>query len=129
MDEDTRIALHRSQVIDLTTTGRRTGEPRRVEIFLHDQDGLLFITGMPRADQTRAWIHNITADPDVIVHLKRGATADLPATARVVTDARERRPLIEAAARRWGRDDIDAMMAHSPLIVLTVDGDLPVSGG
>ncbi len=128
MDETTRTALHRNQVIDLTTTGRRTGQARRIEIFLHQDRGLLFISGLPR-ERTRAWIHNITADPRVIVHLKQSVVADIPATARVVTDPDERRPLIEAAARRWGRTDIPAMLAHSPLIVLTVDDDTPPARG
>ena len=119
--DDIRAALHRSQVIDLTTTGRRTGQLRRIEIFLHSDDGRLFITGMPRADRTRDWIHNIGADPHVVVHLKRSVVADVPATARVVTDPVERRPLIESAARRWGRTDVPAMLRHSPLIVLTID--------
>ncbi len=121
MDERVRTALHHSQVIDMTTTGRRTGQPRRIEIFLHHDGGALFITGLPRTDRTRAWIHNITADPRVTLHLKQTLAADVPATARVVTDPTERRPYIEAAARRWRRTDIDAMLAHSPLIVLTVD--------
>lgn len=121
MNDTIRAALHRSQVIDLTTTGRRTGQPRRIEIFLHADDGRLFITGMPRADRTRDWIHNISADPHVVVHLKEAVVADVPATARVVDDPDERRPLIEAAARRWRRTDIEDMMRHSPLIVLTVD--------
>lgn len=119
MDKDVNDALHRSQLIDLTTTGRRSGLPRRIEIFLHADDGVLFITGMPRPDRTRDWIHNITADPHVIVHLKQGLEVDVPATARVITDPHEARPLIEAAARRWRRDDVDDMIAHSPLIVLT----------
>ena len=121
MDERVRTALHRSQVIDMTTTGRRTGVPRRIEIFLHHDDDELFISGMPRADRTRAWIHNITADPHVTLHLKQTLAADVPATARVVTDPAERRPYIGAAARRWRRTDVDAMLAHSPLVVLTVD--------
>jgi deazaflavin-dependent oxidoreductase (nitroreductase family) len=120
VDESTRKALHQSQVIDLTTTGRRSGQPRKIEIFLHDQDGRLFISGVPRADRTRNWIHNITADPHVVVHLKQSVAADIPAIARVVTDPAERRPLMEAAARRWGRHDVDEMVRHSPLIVLTV---------
>lgn len=95
--------------------------PRRIEIFLHHEDGVLFITGMPRPDRTRDWIRNIAADPHVIVHLKQGIEADVPATARVITDPHEARPLIEAAARRWRRDDVDDMIAHSPLIVLTAD--------
>lgn len=123
VDDATRAALHRSQVIDLTTTGRRTGQQRRIEIFLHDKDGQLFITGMPRADRTRDWIHNVEADPHVVVHVKESVVADVPATARVVTDPGERLPLIEAAARRWGRTDVADMLQHSPLIVLRIDGD------
>lgn len=116
----TLAALNHSQIIDLTTTGRRTGRQRRIEIFLHHDDDQLFITGMPRADRTRDWIHNIEADPHVVVHLKQSVVADVPATARVVTDPVERRPFIEAAARRWRRTDVPEMLRHSPLIVLTV---------
>jgi deazaflavin-dependent oxidoreductase (nitroreductase family) len=121
VDEAVRAALTHSQLIDLTTTGRRTGRPRRIEIYLHHDAGRLFISGMPRADRTRSWIHNIGADPHVVIHLKQTVVADVPATARVVTDTEERRPLIEAAARRWGRTDVPEMLLHSPLIVLTVD--------
>jgi deazaflavin-dependent oxidoreductase (nitroreductase family) len=120
VNDTTRTALHQSQVIDLTTTGRRTGQPRRIEIFLHSDDGQLFITGMPRAERTRDWIHNVTADPHVVVHPKQSVTVDVPATARVISDPAERRPFIEAAARRWGRTDVEEMLQHSPLIVLTV---------
>ncbi len=119
----TRAALSHSQVIDLTTTGRRSGQPRRIEIFLHHDDDQLYITGMPRADRTRDWIHNIAADPHVVVHLKQSVVADVAATARVVTDPEERRPYIEAAARRWRRTDVPEMLQYSPLIVLTVDPD------
>ncbi len=121
MDEKIADALHRSQVIDLTTTGRRSGQPRTIEIYLHEKDGTLFITGIPRADRTRDWIHNITADPRVVVHLKQSVDVDLPATARVVTDPDERRPLMAAAAQHWGRTDVDEMVRHSPLIVLTTN--------
>lgn len=117
-----RAALFHSQIIDLTTTGRRTGQPRRIEIFLHNDDGQLFITGMPQPGRTRDWIYNIQADPRVVVHLKQSVVADVPAKARVVTDPEERRPLIEAAARRWGRTDVPDMLRHSPLILLTIDG-------
>ncbi|MFL6079044.1 MAG: nitroreductase family deazaflavin-dependent oxidoreductase [Ornithinibacter sp.] len=125
LDDATRAALNQSQVIDLTTTGRRTGQPRRIEIFLHHDDGRLYITGMPRADRTRDWIHNIAADPHVVVHLKQSVVADVPATARVVTDLDERRPFIEAAAKRWRRTDVPEMLQHSPLIVLSVGGTEP----
>jgi deazaflavin-dependent oxidoreductase (nitroreductase family) len=119
----TRTALNHSQVIDLTTIGRRTGQLRRIEIFLHNEDRRLFITGMPRKDRTRDWIHNIGADSHVVVHLKQSVVADVPATARVVTNPDERRPLTEAAAKRWGRTDVPDMLRNSPLIVLTIDDD------
>ncbi|GAB3055716.1 hypothetical protein GCM10027053_15860 [Intrasporangium mesophilum] len=128
MSEATRAALNHSQIIDLTTTGRRTGQHRRIEIFLHHDDDQLFITGMPRADRTRDWIYNIDADPHVVIHLKKTVVVDVPATARVITDPEERRPFIEAAARRWRRTDVADMLRHSPLIVLTVDEPADESG-
>lgn len=124
-----RAALDQSQIIDLTTMGRRTGQPRRVEIFLHSDDGRLFITGMPRVDRTRDWIHNIRANPRIVIHLKQAVVADVSAVARVVTDPDERRPLIESAAKRWRRTDVEDMMRHSPLIVVTPDVALAERGG
>jgi deazaflavin-dependent oxidoreductase (nitroreductase family) len=122
LDADIRTALARGGVIDLTTTGRRTGLPRRIEIYLHSNDGRLHISGMPLAGRTRAWIRNVEADPAVTIHLKRGVEADLPAAARVVTDEAERRAVLALVARTWGRTDIDEMVAHSPLIEVEVPG-------
>jgi deazaflavin-dependent oxidoreductase (nitroreductase family) len=123
VDATIRNALDHSQVIDLTTTGRRSGQPRRIEIFLHNLDGRLVISGIPRAGRTRAWLHNVAADGRVTLHLKGPfATADVPATARVVADPAERRQLLEGVARSWKRTDLDVMVAHSPLIEVTVPG-------
>ena len=123
MDATVRAALDRSQTIDLTTTGRRSGEPRRIEIVLHNLDGRLVISGMPVAGRTRAWLHNVEADPAVTIHLKNGGVmADVSGAARVVTDPVERRALLEGVARNWGRTDVDVMMEHSPQIEVTVPG-------
>ncbi len=122
MDPAIRAALNRGGVIDITTTGRRTGRPRRIEIVLHNIGGRPVISGQPRRDHTRAWIRNLQADPRLTVHLKRGVTADLAATARVVTDEAERRELLVEVARSWRRTDLDAMVAWSPLIVLSIPG-------
>ncbi len=125
MDPAIRAALDRSQVIDLTTVGRRSGEPRRIEVFLHNLDGRLVISGRPDPTRTRAWLQNVAADPAVTLHLKHGVAADVPATARVVSDPAERRALLEGVARNWGRTDLDVMQAHSPLIELDVEGHPP----
>ena len=82
MDSTIRAALGRNQTIDLTTTGRRTGAPRRIEVYLHSLDGRLVISGRPNPGRTRAWIHNVAADPGVTLHLKQGARVDVPGKAR-----------------------------------------------
>ena len=123
MDDSIRNALDHSQVIDITTTGRRTGQARRIEIFIHNLAGRLVISGMPMAGRTRAWIHNLEADPALVIHLKGPlAVADVPAMARVITEPVERRALLEGVARNWNRTDLDQMVAHSPLVEVSVEG-------
>jgi deazaflavin-dependent oxidoreductase (nitroreductase family) len=122
VDEWVRRALGRNGVVDLVTTGRRTGQARRVEIYLHSIDGHLYVSGIPRADRPRAWLLNVAAHPEVTIHLKLGVAADLQGRARVIDDERERRDLIPRIAANWGRTDIEAMVAHSPLIEVVVPG-------
>ena len=120
MNDAIRTALARGGVIDLTTTGRKSGEPRRIEIVLHVIDDRLVISGAPRREK-RAWLANIEADPRVTVHLKRDVVADLPGAVRVVTDESERRELLAHVARNWGRGDLDLMVRYSPLIEVVLD--------
>jgi deazaflavin-dependent oxidoreductase (nitroreductase family) len=124
MDERVRRALTHGQVIDITTTGRRTGQPRRIEIVDHVIDGRIYISGTPRP-RTRAWIHNLSADPRLTIHLKGSVPADVPATARIVTDDDERRRVFEwIAAHAWPNADPALMQTMSPLIeVSPLEGD------
>ena len=121
MDVEIRRALSHGQVIDITTTGRLTGLPRRIEIVFHVFDGRIYISGMPRADRVRAWLRNLEADPRMTVHLKGPVQADLAATARVISEPDERRAILEKVARVWRRDP-EPMVAYSPLIEVTIDG-------
>ena len=120
MDDQTRRQLSRGHTIDITTIGRRTGEPRRIEIVFHNFDGRLYISGTP-SDRKRAWLLNLEADPHFTFHLKGSHAADLPATARVVTDEAERRDVLAGVARAWRRDDLDDMVLYSPLIEVRLD--------
>jgi deazaflavin-dependent oxidoreductase (nitroreductase family) len=117
-------ALAHGHTIDMTTTGRRSGEPRRIEIVFHNLDGRIYISGIPNAHHPRAWLQNLEADPSLTIHLKGPVVADLPATARVMTDPDERRPIIERIARIWHRDP-ETMQAHSPLIEVSIEGYTP----
>lgn len=125
MDPAIRAALDRGGIVDITTTGRQSGEPRRIEIVFHNVGGRVVISGMPIRERPRAWLRNLEADPRLTLHLKQGVTADLPATARIVTDEAERRELLVHVARNWSRTDVDAMVAWSPLIELSVPGYAP----
>jgi hypothetical protein len=75
----------------------------------------------------RSWLANIRADPRVTFHLKGPVKADLPATAREVTEPVERRQVMEQVARNWGRTDVDRMVVQSPLIEVIPD-ELAASG-
>lgn len=122
MNDQIRKSLARGHTIDITTTGRKTGELRRIEIVFHNIDGRLFITGQPRADRKRAWLLNLETEPHLTLHLKGSTQADLPATARVVTDEAERRSIAEwVVANAWTNQDADKMAAYSPMIEVTVD--------
>ncbi len=123
MDEDIRRALSHGQTIDITTTGRRSGLPRRIEIVFHNFDGRIYISGLP-SRRKRAWIANLEADPHLTLHLKgRRVTADLPATARVINDEAERQAILPRIAAVWRRQDLDSMIRFSPLIEVKVEAD------
>jgi deazaflavin-dependent oxidoreductase (nitroreductase family) len=119
-------ALLQGGTIDMTTTGRRSGKPRRIEIVFFNFDGRVYISGMPGR---RAWIANLAADPRLTIHLKRGVLADLPATARIITGEAERRPIIERVCTAWNRmDRLEAFVAGAPLIEVTFDDPLLLTG-
>ncbi|SRR5712692_6585609 len=113
-------ALERGHTIDITTTGRRSGEPRRIEIMFHNIDGRIYISGEPYP-RKRRWLLNLEADPHFTFHLKGKTRADLPAVARAIDDKAERRAILPHVARAWGRTDVDRMVQQSPLIEVTLD--------
>jgi deazaflavin-dependent oxidoreductase (nitroreductase family) len=119
--------LRHGHTIDITTTGARTGLPRRIEIVFHSFEGHLYISGMP-SRRTRGWLHNLRANPRFTFHLKQLLQADLPATAREITDPVERREVLTKVARVW-RQDLEAMMRFSPLVEATIDGYAPAPVG
>ncbi len=121
MNEQVRQALATGQVIDITTTGGRSGRPRRIEIVFHNFWGRLYITGMASAERTRAWLLNLGTDPNFTFHLKGAVQVDLPATARVVTDDAERRVVFAQVVKVWEGQDIEAMTRWSPLVEVTIE--------
>jgi deazaflavin-dependent oxidoreductase (nitroreductase family) len=119
MDAAVREALNKNGTIDITTTGRKTGEARRIEIMFHAIDGHVYISGYPRP-RKRDWLQNLEAHPSFTFHLKETVKADLPATARAINDAAERRKVLQAVSKTWNLD-IDTMVEQSPLVEVTFD--------
>lgn len=115
---DVRDALARGGLIDITTHGRKTGQPRRIEIAFHNVDGRVLLSGRP--GHPRDWVANLAADPRMTFHLKRGLVADLPARGRVITDHAERERLLVPIARGWGMD-LATMVHSAPLVEVTFD--------
>lgn len=118
--EAVAAALQRGHTIDITTTGRRSGEPRRLEIVFHNVGGRIYVSGTPYPKK-RKWLLNLEADPHLTFHLKGKTRADLPATARVIDDEAERRTVLPHIAQAWGRKDLEQMVRYSPLIEVTMD--------
>ncbi len=114
LDPKVQEALEKDLIIDITTTGRKSGDARRVEIWFHNLDGILYITGLPGA---RGWYANLLADPRMTFHLKETAVADLPALATPITDPTENRRILHAICSKQDTlDQLDARVAGAPLI-------------
>jgi F420H(2)-dependent quinone reductase len=119
VEDPVRRALERGHRIDITTTGRRSGRPRRIELVFHNVDGRILISGRPGF--RRGWIANLRRDPRMTFHLKGPiAVADLPARGRVILKREERERLLGPIAETWGYP-LGVMVESSPLIEVTFD--------
>jgi F420H(2)-dependent quinone reductase len=131
MRDDVRHALAigptstmEDRTIDITTTGRRSGKPRRIEIAFYRIGDAFYLSGIP-ARHRRDWLANLSEEPHFTFHLKHGVVADLPAVATVITDEAERRrllaPLVDQFNERRGDDsewpaaELDEWTLASPL--------------
>ncbi len=121
MEPDIKEALDRGGIVDITTTGRTSGLPRRIEIYMHQIDGAYYLTGRP--GPRRDWERNIEAEPKFTVHLKHGITADVDVVGETEPDREERaRVILAARVDNWGadpdqaRDELDLWLDRAPYI-------------
>jgi deazaflavin-dependent oxidoreductase (nitroreductase family) len=99
-----RRAGRREVFLYLTTTGRRTGQPREIEIWFTRLAGRFYVIAEHR-DRAQ-WVRNLRAEPRVRVRLGRRGR---PRSARArVVDARREGALAAAVRQRselkygWG---------------------------
>jgi len=109
-----RDALQHDQTVDITTTGRRSGSPRRLEIWFHNLDGRIYLSGLPGR---RDWYANLLARPEFTFHLKQSTQADISSRAYPVTDPAERERVLRELLNRIGRGEaLGDWLERSPLV-------------
>lgn len=116
MDNRIERALERDDTIDITTIGRKSGQPQRIEIWFRRVNGRTYITGTPGR---RDWYANLLANPYFTFHLKQSFQADLPVRARAIVDETERRQILADPVMAWYHQQVkslDELVAGSPLV-------------
>jgi deazaflavin-dependent oxidoreductase (nitroreductase family) len=105
-------------ILLLTTTGRKSGEPRTSAlIFGRDGDDLLLVASQGGAPTHPNWYHNLTANPDVELQVQGDV---FPATARTATDDEKSR-LWSIMTEVWPNYDAyqERTDRQIPVVVLT----------
>jgi deazaflavin-dependent oxidoreductase (nitroreductase family) len=119
-------ALERT--IDITTIGRRSGRPRRIEVFFYRAAGQVYLSRLPAR---RDWYANLEQHPRFTFHLKYRVRADLPALATPVTNESERRAIFTEIVADLNQPSnpgrisqptsLDAWVQGSPLMRVSFD--------
>jgi len=109
--------LTQTMTVDLTTIGRRSGRPSRIEIWWFHIDGRFIITGTPGR---RDWFANVLAEPNVTIHAPFG---DYPGQAAVVTDRAFRRRVFTDPGIGWYRTqaELEHLVESAPMIEIQLD--------
>ena len=125
MDAKVRDFLDSGGIADITTTGRATGEPRRIEIRIHNIDGQIYITGFPGK---RSWYANMLSNPHFTIHIKgepgsRGLESNVECVASEVSEMDRRGDIIpKMVAKANLPGDIDERIRNSVFVHVELSG-------
>jgi len=133
-NDEIQRALREDRLIDIITTGAKSGLPRKTEIWFTNVGGRIIICGTPAAKggngprARRDWLANLRAHPEFLFCLKESLTIQLRARAVVLVDQEDRRRLMTTPETQWYRDQVDSvedLVEGSPIIeVFFEDGDV-----
>ena len=109
--------LAATRTVDLTTIGRRSGDPARIEIWWFHVDDRFVITGTPGK---RDWFANVLANPDVTIHAPFG---DFAGRASIIEDAAFRRRVFTHPEIGWYRSqsELERLVRLAPMIEVDLD--------
>ena len=120
-DEAVRAALQKDNLVDITTTGRRSGRRHRVEVNLRYVDGEVYLSNRPT--ERRDWAANLHGNPNFTYHLKQSLALDIAAKATPVRDTETRRKVFERFLAHEGiLDELDQRLRHSNLFLVELLG-------
>jgi len=97
------VKAEEAEFLYLTTTGRKSGQPREIEIWFTEHDGRYYLIA-EHLEETH-WVQNLRADPRVRM---RVGDREVGATARVVDaagDAALRQAVQELSEKKYGWGD------------------------
>jgi len=122
MEEAIHEALEKDLLIDITTSGRKTGMEHRKEVAFHYLDGKVYVTGRPGR---RSWYANLLAKPEFIFHIKQSLQRDVPATAIPITDQAHRcwvfQKMKDVEGERMQHLDVKEWTLKSPLVEVELE--------
>jgi deazaflavin-dependent oxidoreductase (nitroreductase family) len=112
---DARLA--RERFCYLTTTGRRTGRPRRIEIWFAAAEGSDVIYMMAGGRERAGWVQNLRAEPRVTVEIGDRRFAGI---ARIVADPAEEETARRLVYQKY-RDDDDLEEWRDSALPVAID--------
>jgi len=125
MYDEIQRALREDRLIDIITTGAKSGLPRKTEIWFTNVGGRIIICGTPDAEghgglrARRDWLANLRAHPEFLFCLKESLVVQLPARAVIIVDPEDRRKLMTAPETQWYREQVasvEDLVEGSPIV-------------
>ena len=104
--------LAATPTVDLTTIGRRSGQPRTVEIWWFHVDGRFIITGTPGR---RDWLANVRSNPNVVIAAPFGSYEGIVTE---INDPEFRHRVFTDPQIGWYRTqaDLDQLVSAAPMV-------------
>ena len=114
MDERIKIALEADSVVDITTIGRKSAQPHRVEVNVRHVEGQIYLSNRPK--NLRDWVANIKINPEFIYHFTQSVQLDFRARATPIHDPELRRQLFSVILEREGlMEELEDRITYSNL--------------
>jgi len=119
MNPENLKSLAKEEYCYLTTTGRVTGKPHKIEIWFAVNDGTLYLMsgGMDKSD----WVKNLLKNPSVTMRI---ANHTFSATARIVKDEQEETMARIMLADKYNERESDGSLSEWAVSALVVGFDV-----